>query len=197
MKPRELLEWVQNSIARDRKKFVAAVSLMSLGLLLWGRLILLDRVPRTAVAIPADFFAKLTQVEQDNRQIERPEPVFLGVLPQQPRRDVFAIDPSRYRPDPAADNTEGRGKNGNSRVDDNARLEQARQDVRDLTLESVIQGQRPRAVLNDRLLRPGESIEGFELIDIVEDNVVVARDGLAFRLRLPRPLNPNAPGSLE
>ncbi|MEM7681819.1 MAG: hypothetical protein AAF288_07675 [Planctomycetota bacterium] len=188
------LDELKAAVQRDRKKFALAGTCACFGLLLWGRLIFLDRVPKTAVANPD---GEAVEVESAATTQARPEPVFLGVLPDRPNRDVFAIDPTRYRPDPAADKSENAGKTGRSGVDENARLEQARRDARDLTLESVIQGHRPRAVLNNELLRPGQTIEGFTLLSIGDNHVVVARNGLAFRLHMPAATtNPNN-GSLE
>ncbi len=57
-----------------------------------------------------------------------------------------------------------------------------------LLVGGIILGRTPCAVLNDRLVQPGDIVEGLE-VDHIEIGSVVARHG-AYRLRLPVSPNP-------
>ncbi len=54
--------------------------------------------------------------------------------------------------------------------------------ARRLDLRSVVTGRTPRAVIDDRLLAPGDWIEGFELLEIVDRYVLLERNGVVIRL---------------
>ena len=51
-----------------------------------------------------------------------------------------------------------------------------------LELQSIVTGTRPRAMINNKLIAPGEWIEGFELIEVTDRSVQLKRNGFVIRL---------------
>lgn len=51
-----------------------------------------------------------------------------------------------------------------------------------LTLQSIIQGARPRAMINGQLLASGQKIEGFTVSQIDQRHVILTRGGVDVKL---------------
>lgn len=170
----------------DKKKFGILVTMLAVGLLLWGRLILLEDVPKIATADPN---AQVTGTS-DPASSQASSPA--AVLPPLPEvrvdlsedlpLNLFAFRHNRYKPLPAED-SRGRASQLTGSTDDERKRELVEL-ARSLRLQSVIQGKSPAIVINGEVLRVGDSIEGFELVSFNERSAKLTREGLTFLLKM-------------
>lgn len=174
------LDRCRRVLMADKKKTAVMVALVAVGLLLWGRL-LLKQVPKTATATPD---ALLGMASDDAGPIPEPSPRVVIDFPDSLDRDVFAIDPSHYQRIASENNSAGRDKSLALITDKQQRIEEVRRDARGLTLQSVVVGANPQAIVNGRLLQVGQSIEGFEVVEIHERSVIFRTRGVRIRLSL-------------
>ncbi|MEM1027096.1 MAG: hypothetical protein AAGJ38_03345 [Planctomycetota bacterium] len=154
--------------------------LLACGLLLWGRLLLKD-VPRTASADDPVAVASVvgktraTQAETSNTlKLAEPPPL---------ARDLFGLDPTRYRRTPDQEDQGGEAKPTPYGTEDTlqaAVVSAARQ----LRMTSFIEGEDPVVMINNRPLRRGDTIEGFTVIGFQGRSVVVEKQGVKVRLSL-------------
>lgn len=112
-------------------------------------------------------------------------------------RDPFAADWSLFRSArPAQMASEGQAPRPSfwTLLRDQARAERERQARRTaavrqaaaaLKLQSTIAGAAPAAMISDALVRPGDRIGGFEVVEIGERTVVVRKEGVRVTLRMP------------
>lgn len=173
--------WLKHpALTAERKKIGVAMALLMLGLLLWGRLLLKDP-PRTATADPAARAAAAASPAQINRAVG-PRPVVVVHLPKAVERDLFALDETRFEkranlPGPVA----VAPKSTPQPADPN---QQAQAAARGLTLQTTMLGDVPRAMINGQLLKVGESVQGFVLIQIQQRHVILQRDDVQVRLEM-------------
>lgn len=168
------------------KKLGALVILLALGLLLWGRL-LLKQVPRTATAEPvpvqiSDATADLMQIQTGSATAD----AFAEMqLSQTLTRDLFAVDRGQYRQIENFHNTSAQQpKSGVDLSDEFLRSADVRNAAAKLTLQSVMMGEQPRAMINGRLLGLNEEFEGFTLIEVSERHVLLESKGIIIRLKM-------------
>ncbi len=173
----------------DKKKFGILVTMMAVGLLLWGRLILLEDVPKIATADDPNAPAQSDQtpggpVEQTSEAtpILPTLPSVEVALSEDLTLDLFAFRHNRYKPLPAEDSL-GEGVQSTGNADDDRKRELVEL-ARSLRLQSVIQGNSPAIVINGEVLRVGDSIEGFELVSFNERSARLTREGLTFLLKM-------------
>lgn len=184
---RQHLDNLIRQATADKKKLGIMLCALALGLLLWGRL-LLQGVPRTATADdPSKSAQKIDNkpgTDEQPSQNDKPMPVIHVDLPASPGRDLFGIDPSRYRRNPAALRDTSVAKSTQVTPDEDPRVAAVRQEAGELRLQSVVTGIRPRAYINGRLLAPGDEYEGFTLIQVTDRHVLLTKYGLIIRLRM-------------
>jgi len=163
----------------DTKKTIVMAITLAIGLLLWGRLLLKDP-PRTALADP-----EVVQTSEDDDSssllIERGKRVQVD-LPEDLARDLFEIDPNRYKQTRSENFDPSQGKSGQSLTDRQIRIDRVRELAMMLTLQSVVVGSRPQAIINGRLVNVGDTVEGFVLVSVAERSVVLKREGVKVRL---------------
>lgn len=170
----------------DKKKFGLLVTVMAVGLLLWGRLILLEKVPRVATADPGTKPAKTADAKpvapEENVPTLQPLPEVRASLNDELTLNLFAFRHDRYKLRPT-ENTGGIGVQPGAGADDEQQRRRMLVDMaRDLRLQSVIQGVSPLIVINGKVLRVGDSIEGFEIASFNDRSAKVTRDGLTFTI---------------
>ncbi len=169
---------------RNPRKAGLLVLLLAISLLLWGRL-LLKRVPRTASAQPVAAVSPTRAILAQAIMPAEPErPVVRVNLAETLSRDLFALDRRAYQPTKDARTAQETEKSPGQPVDDKRQSTAVRKAAAELTLQSVITGSQPRAVINGQMLSPGQRIEGFVLVRIDERFVLVERDGITVRLDL-------------
>ncbi|MFN3168520.1 MAG: hypothetical protein ACE37H_15780 [Phycisphaeraceae bacterium] len=185
MKKKLYRTWRQ--VTADKKKFGILVTVVAVGLLLWGRLILLEKVPRVATADPATPASSRNQ----GGPVSGPASVDLEPLPEvraalndELTLNLFAFRHDRYKLRPTEDSGHPGIQSGDSADDEQQRREELIAQARQLRLQSVIQGATPRIVINGRVLRVGDSIDGFEIASFNDRSAKVTRDGLTFTLNM-------------
>ncbi len=181
------LDQLIHQITADKKKLGIMICALAIGLLLWGRL-LLQGVPRTATADEPEKQANAADNSAtDNKQTAasiKDIPIVHIDLPSSPGRDLFGMDPSRYRRTPEA----GLNKNGPKLAqftsDVDPKMAAVRAEATELRLESVLTGTSPRAYINGHLLKPGDEYEGFTLLKVTDRHVLLTKYDLFIRLRM-------------
>lgn len=176
-----------HQVTSDKKKLGVMLCALAIGLLLWGRL-LLQGVPRTATAEEPGTSARATENAPNDTALSagsgKPLPVVHVDLPSAPSRDLFGIDPSRYRRTPGSGHDDPVAKSTQLTSDDDPRIAAVREEAVELKLESVLIGTLPRAYINGHLLAPGDEYEGFTLIQVTDRHVLLTKYGLIIRLRM-------------
>jgi len=178
-------------VTADKKKFGILCTMAAVGLLLWGRLILLEEVPKIATADPnaqpqADASAGQPEGEStpEAAPVLPPLPVVQAALGEDLTLNLFAFRHNRYKPLPS-DESERTGVQTPLTADDKEeRKRELVEMARGLRLQSVIQGRTPAIVINGEVLRVGDSIEGFELVSFNDRSAKVTREGLTFLLKM-------------
>lgn len=176
-------------VTADKKKFGILVTVAAVGLLLWGRLILLEDVPKIATADPnAAAQSDGTTPNGPALQGAPAGPVLPSLeevsvtLSEDLPLNLFAFRHNRYKPLPSEDSGDG-GSQLTGSTDDERKRELVEL-ARSLRLQSVIQGESPAIVINGEVLRVGDSIEGFELVSFNENTAKLTREGLTFLLSM-------------
>jgi hypothetical protein len=184
MKKKLYRTWRQ--VTADKKKFGLLVTVLAVGLLLWGRLILLEKVPRVATAdpdTPAAAGQGAPPAGQPPVDLE-PLPEVHATLHDELALNLFAFRHDRYKLRPAEELDHSGVESGGGADDEQQRREALIALARQLRLQSVIQGATPRIVINGRVLRVGDSIDGFEIASFNDRSAKVTRDGLTFTLNM-------------
>ncbi|MHB1156695.1 MAG: hypothetical protein ACYC26_07635 [Phycisphaerales bacterium] len=186
-----LIARIKRQLIADRKKVGAMLCLLSVALLLWGRLLLKD-VPRTAVAQPGAAVAATGSAPaaaakssaDKNARIEI-------VLPQFPmsHRDLFAFDPGYFPSiETPVGNTSVVDKSDAKSTDDSFRRQQlelaVQAQAKSLALQSTLLGDVSRAMISGNLLEVGQSIQGFTLKEVRSRAVVLEKDGVQVILEM-------------
>ncbi|MEO0474758.1 MAG: hypothetical protein AAF085_02135 [Planctomycetota bacterium] len=175
-------------VTADKKKFGILCSMVAVGLLLWGRLILLEDVPKiatadpNAAAQPAQTPDGQAEVADTSAPVLPPLPAVAAALSEDLTLNLFAFRHNRYKPLPTEE-SEGNGSQLTGSTDDERKRELVEL-ARSLRLQSVIQGASPAIVINGEVLRVGDSIEGFEVVSFEEGSAILTRDGLKFKLMM-------------
>lgn len=188
--------WIQ--ITSDRKRFGLLCSMMLLGMLLWGRIIVTSNLPRTAVAQPAgvdpnNLAGPGGGIDKDDGP---PKSVRLA---RTPVRDPLLVSDEHFPKPTSVElmNQDG-PKFGRQAAEDlqqaEARLtEELRALVSRFRLEGVMQG-RPMAVINGKTYRiynwiPAEDNDQvlFQLVEVGHRSVILECEGRRFKLRMNYP----------
>ncbi len=180
----------KQQLLADKRKLGVVTTLLLVGLLLWGRL-LLKNVPRTAVAEPdklaqqqpADGGAAVSAVAG----ALRPEVLIADYGPVE--RDLFVFDPVYYAS--ASGSSVDPGSSGKSGLDptDEQKQQMARElavlaAAGSLTLQATLLDEPNRALINGELIEEGQVIQGFELRNVEERKVTLVRDGVEVVLEM-------------
>ena len=176
-------------VTADKKKFGILVTMVAVGLLLWGRLILLEDVPKIATADDPNAPAQAAQTPAtpgtetaDSAPVLPPLPSVEVALSEDLTLDLFTFRHNRYKPLPSEESA------GNGAQLEGLTAEERKRELvemaRSLRLQSVIQGRSPAIVINGEVLRVGDSIEDFELVSFNERSAILTREGLKFKLKM-------------
>jgi hypothetical protein len=181
--------WLRMLMA-DRKKMGIMVTLLAVALLLWGRL-LLKRVPQTAVADPAIIQAIEAAREQASDKEDELTPqafqrrVVIVDIPTFVTRDLFAPDGRDASSQVDEGNTATEEKSVENPADkDHQRRMAVRAAATGLTLQMTVEGDKPLALINDKLVGTGEPINGFTLIRVGGRWVLLEMNGIFVRLEM-------------
>lgn len=189
------LKQVRRDMRAEKKKVFMGGGLLCVALLLWGRLLLSDP-PRSAVADPEAEVATARSSATPNRPTPpppapaeaKPEVVF-EIDGARVGRDLFAFDAGFY-PDAFADPTvqAGSPKSEPDSADQNQSWRASRRAVlaeaSSLKLQSTMLGARSRAMIDGVLLETGQTIRGFELIEVRARQVTLVKQGVEVTLEM-------------
>lgn len=146
----------------DKKRFGIMLSLVAVGLLLWGRLILLEKVPRIATADPDPPAA----APGEDTPTVRALPTVAVDLPESLALNPFALRPDRYKPIPVEDSGEEPVQPDPSDADELDRREALLDEARGMVLQGVLQGASPSAVIDGVRVHVGDAVGGYTVIEL-------------------------------
>jgi hypothetical protein len=193
--------WIQ--LTADRKRFGLLCAMLSVGLLLWARVIVVSNIPRTAAATDGQ-----NATEPDERDIRAgtaitdrhaKQPVKVR-LDEAPARDPFVISTVYFPKSHFDGEINQEAAKSSSKLDETEielRLrrqhERLRQQVQRLKLEAVMTGAE-LAVISGRTYRLGDDVPSnddrsvvFELVEVKQRSVVLQSGGLVFVLEMTSP----------
>lgn len=202
MSPQLRTFWIR--LTADKKKFGALCTCGFVALLLWGRFVFLQEVPRTAYADPKP--TDPTQVDQPRRaepttNLSDRRTVNVRVRTQV-TRDPFALDPGHFpkpvEPETVTQLTPKSPDGTTDKVtDDQAELSVPEEATRRLSLVSVIGGPNPIAMLRVKdgpaggqgetmLIGVGRKVAGFRLVsvDVTGRAIIVEKNGIRVTLTM-------------
>lgn len=179
------LNRIWRQMTADKKKFGILTTMLAVGLLLWGRLILLEDVPKIATADPGSEQAAKSDADGAKKtKVKAPFAEVKVDLVDDLAVNLFAFRHDRYKPLPI-ENVDGSEVDiGNPGDDESVRRRLLEERLSSLRLQSVIQGPKPVIVVNGRLLRVGQKIDGFEVVSVNARSVELVRENLEFTLRM-------------
>jgi len=195
-------------ITADKKKAGVLGGLLVVALVLWARTALTESPKRAAASDDQATTQTSTGTAGDSGDgangSEKPREIVRAVSPALLQRDLFAVSDERLAPPAQPDPSEEAGHKSEAGSDDkpveqerSARLtrdERVREEARRLRLRSTMLGRRPMAVIEvtkDRsrtsgVVRLGESIEGFRVVEIAARAAVLEKDGVRVVLERER-----------
>ncbi|MDP7029533.1 MAG: hypothetical protein QF733_04850 [Phycisphaerales bacterium] len=162
-------------LTADRRRFAILCTLMAVALLFWTRLIVIKRIPRTALADPEVLVADAEEAGADRTE----SPVVTVVLPDRPSRDPFAIDAVAY-PEVVPPPTPSTGAASQSGADPRTSIEAMRLEASMPPSIAVIDGATRR--IGDRV--SGSEGLVFEVLEIRPKTVVLGRLDARYLLRM-------------
>lgn len=184
------------AVSASRIKLYLMVALLSVGLLLWGRL-LLKQVPRTAVAddvaaVGADASGSTVSGVRASEHAPVVK-IARADLSTSLARDPFELDDSGYQKvakvePPVAPVIDAKKVEAEKSVDKSAdearRVESIRRAADAFSLKSTVTGDRPRAVIDGVTVAPGQKFRGFTLIRVEARCVVLEKEGVEVLLEM-------------
>jgi len=163
-------------LTADRKRFGLFCTLLFVGLLLWARIIVISRPPRTAVAITETEVAALVPVSSDNAKVS-------AVFETMPAKNPFVINnkvfPSELL---VTDNTLPHY------VDNSIQAEQ--EIVAGLTLDAIL-GE--MAMINGRVIKQGDVVamhdvpDPLRLTSLSGRSVIISAGNRRYELTIAHP----------
>jgi hypothetical protein len=179
-----VIDQVVRELKADRRKLSAMVILTGFALLLWGRL-LLKNVPQTATARPVAKLLAAGETDKNEAPVDlaKPLPVVYVDLAEELPRDLFGRAPSPYNRSGFTQISPSGAKFEPEQTDEPTRPAWPG-DSAGLTLQSVLVGARPRAVINGVVVAPGQQVAGFTLVRVSGREAILGRNGTLIRLRM-------------
>ncbi|TVQ52511.1 MAG: hypothetical protein EA377_10120 [Phycisphaerales bacterium] len=189
--------WIQ--LTADRKKFGLLCAMVAVGMLLWARIVIISNVPRTATATNEDEQVEILNTADSTlyTSASREKSQVNIQLDRRPERDPFVIDPVFFpKPDIGAASSSNDDKSAANPVEDSesrearlmARLKEA---TGRLTLEAVMSGPPPMAIISGKAYRIGQTITTgtsqeyeFVLKEVSHRTVTLDFEGRKFELRM-------------
>ena len=190
--------WIR--VTADRRKFSAMCVLAVIGLLLWARLLLLHDVPRVGLAEPVSTVkgagAATSETNEpdtnDRPSIETATVVYLDASTQL-ARNIFAAPESMFsQTEQAVPVDDVTPKSQTDTPEDPVEAEHRRiaaieAQALKLHLDSLILGNAPAAVINNRVVREGGQVDGFVLERVLKRSVILAKDRVRVELKMDTP----------
>ncbi|MFW5652447.1 MAG: hypothetical protein ACOC0P_00225 [Planctomycetota bacterium] len=186
----------------EKRKYTMAFSLLALGLLLWGRLVIVERIPRTGYADPDEAAIAAGDVDSSSGIMVPHDPwktVTIRV-PEDMERNPFAAstedlapsaesesvtpDPRKSEPE-ASEKTDG---GGSERI---RQMEKIRREAESLRLEFVmLSPQNSVALISGVRVGTGDKVQGFTVRSIAERSVTLSKNNIVITLNMETPGQP-------
>lgn len=194
--------WIQ--LTADRKRFGVLCGVIAVALLLWSRIIVISNVPRTAVAEDhpeADVVAERLLGALNWSENDSLRPATQVTLERRPRRDPFVISIEHFpKPEAIDTSAEDRDKSAGEPAE-NAEAREARitarlrELVEGLSLEAVMSGPPPMALIDGVSYRVGDAVPAgtndttFTLVEVGQRRVVLEIQERRFTLDMKSPVS--------
>jgi len=191
MKERLIQYWIH--MTADRRRFGVMCALIAVGLLLWGRLILLKNIPRTGYAKPDEELVVSDDGAEDQEHSGVINRRFIYCdLPTTLARDLFAV-PSDYTKQ-ASESTQSAEVASKLQVDqpdpvelERERVEAIRSEAGSMHVDSLIRGSVPLAVIDGHVLAVGNTLKGFVLEQVLERSIILSKGGVRVEIEMESP----------
>ncbi len=173
-------------LTADKKKFGILMCTTTAGLLLWGRLLFMTDVPRSAVADPEDQVAE-KQKSSDKAKSDFSESnrtTVEVVLVDRVSRDLFQPRVDFFRKIGAEKKKYTQAKSTNELSDEQIKILRLRSELAELKIGIIIHGEAPRVIINKKILRIGQEINGFRLVGIGNRQVTVEKGGIELQIKM-------------
>ena len=178
-------------LKRDTKKTALLGLLLIVAMFCVGRLIVGNTGPRNAVACPVNAVVRPSVMKMEEASpkvsggLEDSAPNDRVVKPVERKfeRDVFEPDWDLFPRAKKDQSDDGEGRTGLNEVDEE--LVKARtvlEEADNLVLQSTVQSDQPTAVINGKVLRVGDRIDGFEVVEIRPEACDVRKNGVEVTL---------------
>ncbi len=170
------MRFIWQRITADRKRFSLFCTLLFVGLLLWARIIVIARPPRTAVAVPVEQQVAAIPTSSDNVFV----PVILETIP---KKNPFSMDQDVF---PNIGNTPD--NTSHKIVNKSVKAEQ--EIVAGLTLDAVI-GE--MAMINGKVVKQGEVVvmpdapNPLRLTELSGRSVIISAGNRRYELTIAPP----------
>ena len=176
----DLFRRLSYEVKTQKRKAGTLAVLAVAGLLLWGKLLIPTGTQQASGQDPAA--AQQTGDAEEREPIpEPPSPKVVRVAVRDSvQHDPFRIRRDRYEsaepepPDPQVD------REGERRQ----RRRAIRAEAEQLTLQSTLIGQQPQAIINGRPVAPGETINGFRVLEVEPRAVRLVKQDVRVTLRI-------------
>ncbi len=172
-------------LKRDKKKSAIMISLLAVGLVLVARLALSRPGPAPAAAettaqapsrsVPAEADASVL----DSFNLDVDPDTYIKHMDRTVTRDVFFPAAEHF---PVAG---GEGRLGGRSGDGfGFRRDAILKDGREMILESTLLSDPPQAIIAGQLVRIGDQINGFQVVEIQSRSVTLLKDGVRINLEM-------------
>jgi len=158
-------------LTADRRRFTVMLVLWTVGLLMWGRL-LLKNLPRSAVADRPVVVDPTAPPAKPSFELPRPAQVVQVPLSDHSERSIFALRPDEYDQIPQI--PVGPPPNLPLQSSEEELKAKLAARVNALKLSTVLMSDRPQALIDGRVYTlGGQPIQGFVIVEISEHRVVL------------------------
>lgn len=175
----KIIKQIVFELKRDKKKAVVLAVLFCVAAVVIGKLFISDSQPAPADAAPAAAPSPAAPVERvaatdeptaDESEKSASRDKYLKELDTNIKRDVFKPTPGLFPSQRAKQAAAVAGK-----IDDDNRIifEQSK----NLSLQSTVFGATPTAIVNNKVLKKGDMINGFLVVEINPSSVLMEKNG--------------------
>lgn len=189
----KLLNEIRRVLITNRRNLGIALSCCALGLLLWGRLLLKD-VQRSAVAVPAEKVEVVVRPEINNEGLRlsengEGEGLDRAEVAKTLKRDLFSGEITQTTgSEKTAKVTPVKQKSDFDVVDHRDKAiaveKQIVLEARMLRLTSTVTGGKPEALINGTSYTVSDDVNGFKIVRIGQDHIMIERRGYRLKLKL-------------
>lgn len=188
-------DWKQRlvvELGRDKKKTVILAVLLVVALVAIGRLLTSGQPARVqaAVAVPPVVAAQPTSAAMTGEDLAVQEKsarrdAYMETFARKISRDLFQPNTDFFPPvQEVAPKATAKVEAADENIAELQRRGQVQAQARSLVLQSTILGTVPTAIINGKVLRSGEWVSGFEVMEITTHTCSVRKNGVTVVLEM-------------